>query len=38
MLYFTQENIIIIREYGATDEVAENALFAGVIDGPSFSG
>ena len=25
------------REYGASEEVVENALFAGVIDGPSFS-
>lgn len=26
------------REYGASEEVVENALFAGVVDGPSFSG
>ena len=25
------------REFGASDGVIENALFAGVIDGPSFS-
>ena len=25
------------REYGASEEVVEKALFAGVIDGPSFS-